>query len=244
MRIDESKCVGCYRCIDYCPAGAIQPVQDARRPYLRRSKVDEDECMECGVCLRSKVCKPEALYLPPIAWPRTVRQVFSDPMVEHKGTGVPGRGTEEMKTNEITGRFKKGEYGMAVEVGRPGLGGRLENLETIAMALAKIGIGFEPRNPVNALFEDVTTGRLKPELRREKLISAIIEFVVQPAQLRQVLRTIKDVSRRVDCLFSVDLISYPDEEEKGPALRIVREEGFPVYPNGKVNLGLGRATNG
>ena len=243
MRIDEEKCVGCYLCLDYCPTGAIRLLRDEKNPQRRRSRIDEDECMECGVCLRSGVCQVEAIYMPPIQWPRTVRQVFSDPMVEHKNTGVPGRGTEEMKTNEVSGRFKRGAYGMAVEVGRPGIGARLEDLETIATALAKIGITFEPRNPVNALFEDVKTGRLKPELRREKVISAIIEFEVKPAQLRPVLQAVKETSAKVSCLFSVDLISFPEEEEKAPALQIVKEMGFPIYPNGKVNLGLGKVLN-
>jgi hypothetical protein len=164
-------------------------------------------------------------------------------MVEHRETRVPGRGTEEMKTNEVTGRFKKGSWGMAVEVGRPGAGGRLKDLETIAMALAKEGIVFEPRNPVTFLFEDVKTGRLKPELKNEKVLSAIIEFEVKPEQLKGVLQALKDISKKVDTVFSVDLISFPAEAEKGPALEAAKQLGFPVYPNGKVNLGLGRSLN-
>jgi hypothetical protein len=164
-------------------------------------------------------------------------------MVEHKETGVPGRGTEEMKTNEVTGRFKKGSWGMAVEVGRPGVGGRLKDLETIAMALAEKGIVFEPRNPVTFLFEDVRTGKLKPELRGEKVLSAIIEFEVGPDKLEGVLQSLKDISGKVETVFSVDLISFPEEREKGPALEIVKQLGFPLYPNGKVNLGLGRILN-
>jgi hypothetical protein len=165
-------------------------------------------------------------------------------MVEHKETGVPGRGTEEMKTNEITGRFKRGSWGMAVEVGRPGMGAKLRDLEVIAMALAKKGIRFEPMNPVTFLFEDVNTGKLKPGLSEERVLSAIIEFEVKkPDQLRAVLQTLTDISGKVESIFSVDLISFPEESEKGPALQIAREMGFPIYPNGKVNLGLGRALN-
>ncbi len=243
MRIDIAKCVGCGRCVSYCPAGAIQIFRDEQNPKRKKSRIDEDECFECGVCLRAQVCKPEAIYLPELNWPRVVRRAFSDPMVEHKETGVPGRGTEEMKTNEVTGRFKKGSWGMAVEVGRPGIGGRLRDLETIAIALAEKGIVFEPRNPVTFLFEDVKTGRLKPELKNEKVLSAIIEFEVKPQQLRGVLQILKEVSEKVDTVFSVDLISFPGEAEKGPALEVAKELGFPVYPNGKVNLGLGRILN-
>ena len=53
----------------------------------------------------------------------------------------------------------------------------------------------------------------------------------------------KDISDKVETVFSVDLISFPEEEEKAPALKIAKEMGFPIYPNGKVNLGLGRALN-
>jgi len=243
MRINIEKCVGCSRCVAYCPVGAIQVLQDEQNPKKKKSRIDEDECVECGVCFRANVCKPQAIYLPELNWPRVVRRAFSDPMVEHKETGVPGRGTEEMKTNEVTGRFKRGTWGMAVEVGRPGAGARLKDLETIAMALAEKGIVFEPRNPVTFLFEDVKTGRLKPEVRNEKVLSGIIEFEVKPEQLKPVLEVLKEMVGKVESVFSVDLISYPEEKEKGPALEMVKELGFPIYSNGKVNLGLGRVLN-
>jgi hypothetical protein len=223
--------------------GAIHYFPDEKKPKKKKARIDEEECVECGACFRAEVCKPQAIYRQEIQWPRSVRLAFSDPMVEHKQTGVPGRGTEEMKTNEVTGRFKRGSYGMAVEVGRPGVGARLEDLEKIAITLAKIGVEFEPRNPVTFLFEDVKTGQLKPEVRKEKVLSAIIEFVVKPDQLRPVLQSLKDISGKIDSVFSLDLISFPEETEKGPALKVVKELGFPVYPNGKVNLGLGRILN-
>jgi hypothetical protein len=109
--------------------------------------------------------------------------------------------------------------------------------------LAEKGIVFEPRNPVTFLFEDVKTGRLKPEVRNEKVLSGIIEFEVKPEQLKPVLEVLKEISGKVDTIFSVDLISFPEEKEKGPALEVARQLGYPIYPNGKVNLGLGRVLN-
>ena len=55
----------------------------------------------------------------------TVRAAFSNPITEHKKTHIVGRGTEEMKTNELTHRFVTGQVGVAIEMGRPGTGARL-----------------------------------------------------------------------------------------------------------------------
>ena len=57
------------------------------------------------------------------------------------------------------------------------------------------------------------------------------------------MQALKGISGKIESVFSLDLISFPQEEEKAPALKIVKEMGFPVYPNGKVNLGLGKILN-
>jgi hypothetical protein len=53
------------------------------------------------------------------------------------GTGVGGRGTEEIKTNDVTGRIGEGEAGIVVELGRPGVGARIRDVERVAMALLR-----------------------------------------------------------------------------------------------------------
>ncbi len=245
MKIDPEKCVGCGECASYCTMrGSIMSFErDLRDPAKVYAVIDEKECVECCVCLRSGVCRQAALYQLELNWPRIVRKNFSDPLKIHPETRIPGRGTEEMKTNEVTGRYKKGFYGVALEMGRPGVGAWFKDVEKVAMAIASLGVAFEENNPVTKLMADRKTGRINPEVLQEKVLSAIIEFVVKPEQIRPVLQALKDISPKIDSVFSLDLISFPEESEKAPALKVVKEMGFPVYPNGKVNLGLGKNLN-
>ena len=71
------------------------------------------------------VCPTAAFEPDELAWPRVVRRAFSDPRVPHESTGVQGRGTEEVKTNDVSGRVKVGEVGFTIEFGRPGVGAAL-----------------------------------------------------------------------------------------------------------------------
>lgn len=91
MKIDQARCVGCGLCVPYCPVGAIH-VEN------RRAAICADACVECSCCRRSGVCKKGAIVQDELDWPRGVRSVMSDVFTVFEGTGVSGRGTEEMKT--------------------------------------------------------------------------------------------------------------------------------------------------
>jgi len=240
MRIDKTKCAGCGQCAEYCTLGNISLARRDERSGRVYYEINEDECVDCGVCLRAKVCPADALYMPEYDWPRTLRANFSDPLVEHPQTKVPGRGTEEMKTNEVTGRIKRGYVGIACEMGRPAVGARFYDIEKVAMALAKLGVEFEPDNPCTGLMADRRTGRFKPEVLNEKVLSAIIEMIVPIGQAEAVLSTIREVAAEVDCVFSVDLITRFNPDGSIPVTPILEKLNWPVPPNGKVNNGLGR----
>ena len=153
MKIGEA-CVGCGTCVPYCPVAAIRVGED------NRARVDQDECVECGVCLNSGVCPVGAIYQPGLGWPRILKAMWSSVVFVHPETKVQGRGTEEMKTNDVTGRFRLGEVGFGVELGRPSTGARFEDAEKVAMAMAEFGVEFEPMNPLTKYLDTRTGGFL------------------------------------------------------------------------------------
>ena len=233
MKIDQELCIGCGQCIPYCPVGAIRPGDDI-------SDIDFDECVECGSCLRCADCPTDAIYQQELAYPRTVRSLMSDVLTIAEESKISGRGTEEMKTNEVTGRFKPGEAGVAIEVGRPVVGTRLYDVEKIAVAVAKLGVQFEPANPTTSMMADKQTGKFKEELLNEKVLSAIIEFCVKLEQLPKVFEVLKKVADEVESVFSLDLATRLAPDGSVPTDPYVAQAGLWVAGNGKTNVGLGR----
>jgi hypothetical protein len=219
--------------------GVMHFQRDRKNPTRIVYVIDEDECVECSVCLRSGCCPADALYQPELVWPRTVRKNFSDPLKIHPETRIPGRGTEEMKTNEVTGRYRRGTYGMAFELGRPGVGARFHDVQKVAQALAALGIVFEENNPVTKLMLDRKTGRINPEVLNEKVLSAIVEFLLPAERLPEVLAVVDRVAREIDTVFSGDIISRVAADGSVPYLQALQGRRF-LSINGKSNVGLGR----
>jgi len=264
MDIDKSKCVGCGNCHVICTMGAITLDEDGK------SVVNQDECVECSTCYRVlkdegrwpwfvravrkvlacfrlgylaevDVCPTGALTPPELGWPRNLRAAFSDPVVFHPGTGVSGRGTEEIKTNDVTGRLGEGEAGLVVELGRPGTGAHFRDVEKVAMAMAHLQPIFEANNPVTQLMEDATTGRMKEEVLDEKVLSAIIEMKTTLERIPDFLNALEQVQREIDTVFSVGVASRCRPDGSIPHEAWVRKAGYTLSPNGKTNLGLGRS---
>lgn len=233
MKIDPELCIACGACIEYCPMEAIKAGADV-------SVIDQDECVDCGVCYRSKVCPVDAFIFEPEPWPRSVRNVFSDPTKVHKETRIAGRGTEEMKTNDVTGRFRRGWVGMGCEFGRPGVGARFRDLSKVAQVLARHGVEFEPMNPVTGLMQDRKTGEIQEDVLNEKVLSAIIECLYPIEKFEEIMGALKQVSREIDTVFSCEVISRAEPDGSYPVRKKLDELGIPYYINGKQNIGLGR----
>jgi NAD-dependent dihydropyrimidine dehydrogenase PreA subunit len=239
MRINPDKCTGCSMCIEYCPAGAFKEITE---DFLNKVYVDEELCFECGLCRRIMIC-PEAAIEESEGiseFPRIIRALFSDPNTTHKLTMVPGRGTEESKTNDVTGRIRRGELGICIEFGRPGLGSTFQNISMMATRLKAVGIEFEQNNPLTQLM-DPDTGYFPDPLVSQRVLSAIMEIRLgSPDDLKKVMPVILEVAQKIDTVFSLSVISRFEESGELPVLEQLRELGIPYAPNAKINLGLGK----
>ena len=264
MRINPEKCVACGNCTYVCPMEAIYI-----DPLKRRATINEDECVECYSCynglsqehlnptmvrtmrkvfqtLRLRfdpepdVCPTAAFEPNELSWPRMVRRAFSDPRVPHESTGIGGRGTEEVKTNDVSNRVKVGEVGFTIEFGRPGVGARFREIQEMCWALASAGVSFEKKNPVTSLMTDVSTGTLKPEILNEKVMSAIVEIKTSIERTEEIIRLVWDVEKRITSPIAIGVGTRcdPDGEDRVVA-PILERLGYKLI-RAKTNLGLGR----
>lgn len=238
MKVDLGKCIGCGLCVPYCGMKAIT-VRTAER--AKQAHIDQDKCVECGVCYRAHICPRDALVMPELEWPRELRRQFSDPVVPFSfSTGMGGRGTEEMKTNDVTGRIPPGKVGVAVELGRPGLGATFRDVEKVTRKLAVYGVRFESDNPVTELMKDCASGDIRPEILEERVLSAIVEFAVDIINLSPILEALKEVSLDIDTVFSLSFASRMIPKDISSIMSCLDAAGIAVRPNAKINVGLGR----
>lgn len=262
MKIDPKLCVGCGNCVAVCPMGAISVDSESGR-----ASIDPAECVECFACFRGMttetlnpalvrgarrflgllrlrfdpepdVCPTSAIVPEELEWPRTVRHAFSDVQAPHDLTCIHGRGTEEVKTNDVTGRVGMRDIGFVVELGRPALGAHFHEIDRVARRLAASGVIFEADNPVTGLMTDPARGTIDPEVLEEKVMSAIIEFKVGLDRVPGVLAVLEEVGEEIDTVMAVGVSARCDVAGRSPVERILAEEGYEVV-RAKTNIGIG-----
>jgi hypothetical protein len=201
------------------------------------SSIDPDECAECGVCLRSGICPADAIIPGELEWPRTLRATFSDPLAVHRETGVGGRGTEGIKTNDSACRYDSEDIGVFIELGRPALGTRFRDVERVVRGFAAAGFAVREDNPVDALVADPETGTLRPEILDEKALSVLIELVLPRSRAPELLEIVDLLGHEVETVFNVSVALRASEDGSSPLDELVGDSVFSL-PNGKVNLGV------
>jgi len=267
MRINPDKCVACGNCTYVCPMGAIYI-----DPVIKRATVDRNECVECYACFNGlsqehlnptlvrtlrklfqmvrlrfdpepDVCPTAAFDPEDLQWPRVVRRAFSDPRVPHESTGVQGRGTEEVKTNDVSGRVQMGEAGFTIEFGRPGVGVWFHEIQKMTWVLAKAGVAFEKKNPITSLMTDVATGTLREDILGEKILSAIVEIKVPVERTEEIIGLVREVENQIDTVIAIGVGTRCDEHGEDHMVAPVLERLGYKLERAKTNAGLGRITN-
>jgi len=264
MQINPKKCVACGNCTYVCPMGAIYI-----DPAEKRATINRDECVECYTCFNGlsqehlpptlvrtvrkvfaamrirfepepDVCPTGAFEPDELTWPRVVRRAFSDPRVPHESTGIEGRGTEEVKTNDVTGRVGLNEVGFTIELGRPGVGTRFHEIQEMSRALARAGVAFEKKNPLTFLMSDVATGTIREDILNEKVLSAIIEIKVPVERAEEIIRIVKDVEERIDTVVTIGAGVRCDENGEDRIVAPIFERLGYKLERAKTNTGLGK----
>ncbi len=237
MRVDQETCTGCGECLPYCPVGAIALVEGV-------AVADLEACVECGVCTRVFNCPTESmiqLSAEELGFPRGLRRYFSDPAAVSPVTMGAGRGTEECKTNDRTNRVKKGQVGFGIELGRPGVSTSFIDVEKVTKKVASIGVEFEQLNPIWPLIKNPQTGELKDEIKGERVLSLVVEFITDLDKTPRVVKALKEVEQEVDTVFTVAVMCRVNDDKTVPVLPILQGMDLQTRPNAKINVGLGRA---
>jgi hypothetical protein len=241
-------------------------------PAIKRATVNRDECVECYACFNGlsqehlnptlvrtmrkvfqflrlrfdpepDVCPTAAFEPEELVWPRVVRRAFSDPRVPHESTGVEGRGTEEVKTNDITNRVKVGEVGFTIEFGRPGVGVWMREIQLMCSRLAQAGVAFEKKNPITSLMSDVAAGQLQADILSEKVMSAIVEIKVPVERTEEIIRLVWEVEKQLDTVVAIGVGTRCDADGEDHVVAPILERLGYKLERAKTNTGLGRISN-
>ncbi|MFC1532087.1 DUF362 domain-containing protein [Thermodesulfobacteriota bacterium] len=265
MKIDMDRCVGCANCVPVCPMGAIYIGEDGF------AQINQEACVECYTCYRGlsienlppwpvrsirrllalvhlrfqpepDICPTGSITPDELSWPRTLRRAFSDPQVPHESTGMLGRGTAEVKTNDVTNRIGYGEAGLVIELGRPGVGVYFKEVDRITRILAEKGVEFERENPVTSLMSDPDEGAIRQDVFEEKILSCILESKIGLDKVPEMLDVIKELAPSLNTVISLGLSTRCNQDGDDPLKDILRKEGYDFW-RAKMNLGMGRFTN-
>ena len=252
------------QCIIYCPVQAIQSCKEIDLVTINQYFcVECGVCRRSDICssdafiplytdsyhrpqsiiarFRRKIRTVGFRFMPQLLHlknPRFIRQILSDPTVSFPLTGVYGRGTEEIKANDVTRRFKSGDVGFCIEVGRPGKSAALKEVESFTIPLAKLGVSFVKENPVTWLMSD-KYGHIRKRYRNERVLSAIIEFAVKESEIEKIINFIKQVNNKATTIFTVSVICKISANDEMATIKELDRLGMIVNVQSKINLGLG-----
>ena len=119
---------------------------------------------------------------------------------------------------------------------------RERDIERVTRTLSQRGFrDYESENPLTQLL-DKSSGRFKPEVLGERVLSAIIEMKAAAQELPRFLGVVKKVSEQIDTVFSLQLCTRlrPDLQIPPEVVEAIKDCGLAIKPGAKINMGMGR----
>lgn len=139
--------------------------------------------------------------------------------------------------------MQRGEAGLTIEFGRPGVGVRFHEIQRMTRALAQAGVAFEKRNPVTTLMSDVAGGKIRQDVLNEKVLSAIVEIKVPIERMEEIIGLVHDIEGQIDTVVAIGVGVRCDEDgEENEVFAVLQRLGYKLE-RAKTNVGLGRVSN-
>jgi hypothetical protein len=110
----------------------------------------------------------------------------------------------------------------------------------VAVALAKLKPHFESQNPITQLMVSPEMGKLRDDILKEKVLSAIIEMKIKLERIPEFLHALEQIQKEIDTVTGVGIASKCLPDGTIPHEEWVRKAGYRLSPNGKTNIGMGR----
>jgi len=115
----------------------------------------------------------------------------------------------------------------------------LSDLEKVVRKVTSMGVVFAEDNPVIPLIEDRKTGALRPEILKEKVLSAIAEFLIPEENAIDLINELQAfLNDKLDTVATMSVISRADQNGDSDFIQRLKDHGLAPYPNGKVNIGM------
>lgn len=230
MRINEH-CIGCLACLPYCPQGAIKSNAAHEQAFI-----DEEACVECGVCLDTDVCPADALEESQKEM-ALVKQRFGRLVASFPGGDKAGRSGGDgfdVKRNDVTRNIPRGIAAVRLEINRPVGGVKLGDIEAMRMFL--INAGWKP--DVGGRYRHLLEKGFTPEVLDQKVLTAYFEMKLPPEELERLIGDARTYLEKTPLWASVNIAclgeTYP------LFLKALAACGMEADPVAKFNLGLGR----
>ena len=227
MKVNDT-CIGCEACLPYCPQGAIFMTGGAQ------AAVDQDLCVECGVCTDTDIC-PVSAFEEDQDETAKYKRSFGRLLSKHLDLkNVVKESAYDVKTNDVTGKIPESKVVMRLELNRPGGGLKFKDVAQMGAEMHRLG--WNPDISSRSL--NMSEYQFADHALEQRILTCHLELVLDPEKVPDV---VKDATRFVtehNLWVSINLAGLAETVDR--TQKVLQAAGLKMEPVAKVNLGLGR----